>query len=102
MDPYFAAPKMAWLRRSLDLPPGGDVVVTTIDAWVNYRLAGAYATDLSTASRTQLLDGESLQWSERAAEIYGLPLGGPPRARALRRDARDHDRASVRRCPSPG
>ena len=34
----------------LDLPPGGDVVVTTIDAWVNYRLAGAYATDLSTAS----------------------------------------------------
>lgn len=78
VDPYFAAPKMAWLLRSLDLPPGGDVVVTTIDAWVNYRLAGAYATDLSTASRTQLLDGESLQWSERAAAIYGLPLGALP------------------------
>ncbi len=40
VDPYFAAPKMAWLQRSLDLPAGGDVVVTTIDAWVNYRLAG--------------------------------------------------------------
>ena len=78
VDPYFAAPKMAWLQRSLDLPAGGDVVVTTIDAWVNYRLAGAYATDLSTASRTQLLDGESLTWSSRAAEIYGLPLATFP------------------------
>jgi glycerol kinase len=73
VDPYFAAPKISWLRRRLDLPAGGDAVVTTIDAWVNYRLAGAYATDLSTASRTQLLDGESLQWSSRAAEVYGLP-----------------------------
>lgn len=74
VDPYFAAPKIAWLKRSLDLPAAGDVVVTTIDAWVNFRLTGAYATDLSTASRTQLLDGESLMWSERAAEIYDLPL----------------------------
>jgi glycerol kinase len=74
VDPYFAAPKIAWLLSSLDLPPGGDIVVTTIDAWVNFRLAGAYASDLSTASRTQLLDGESLQWSDRAAGIYGLPI----------------------------
>jgi len=78
VDPYFAAPKIAWLQRSLDLPAGGGVVVTTIDAWVNFRLAGAYATDLSTASRTQLLDGESLEWSERAAEIYGLPIATFP------------------------
>ncbi len=78
VDPYFAAPKLAWLQRRVDLPGGGDIVVTTIDAWVNFRLAGAYATDLSTASRTQLLDGESLQWSERAAGIYGLPLAALP------------------------
>lgn len=78
VDPYFAAPKIAWLRLALDLPDGGDVVVTTIDAWVNHRLAGVYATDLSTASRTQLLDGEGLQWSDRAAEIYGLPLASFP------------------------
>jgi glycerol kinase len=78
VDPYFAAPKIAWLQRSLDVAAGGDLVVTTIDAWVNFRLAGAYATDLSTASRTQLLDGETLLWSDRAAEIYGLPIGDFP------------------------
>ena len=78
VDPYFAAPKLAWLHRNADLPTGGDVVVTTIDVWVNFRLAGAFASDLSTASRTQLLDGERLQWSSRAAEIYGLPVGGLP------------------------
>ena len=102
VDPYFAAPKMAWLHRSLDLPPGGDVVVTTIDAWVNYRLAGRL--------RDRPVDGvahaaprrrEPAVVRARSRDLRPAP-GSLPRARALRRDARDHDRSSVRRCPSPG
>src|SRR6266851_1640642 len=37
LDPYFAAPKMSWLRRE----GGEDGVVTTVDAWLNRRLTGA-------------------------------------------------------------
>ena len=78
LDPYFAAAKMSWLSSRVDTAPGGDVVITTLDAYVNHRLAGAYATDLSTASRTQLLDAEHLEWSERAAGIFGLTTADLP------------------------
>ncbi|MGW0769023.1 FGGY family carbohydrate kinase [Streptomyces sp. NPDC002676] len=68
LDPYFAAPKLAWIRRHLTR----EGVVTTSDAWLVHRLTGAFVTDAATAGRTQLLDLDSAQWSPRALEIYGL------------------------------
>ncbi|MEU9449974.1 FGGY family carbohydrate kinase [Streptomyces sp. NPDC048277] len=68
LDPYFAAPKMAWIRRHLTR----DGVVTTTDAWLVHRLTGAYVTDAATAGRTQLLDLDRVQWSPRALDLYGL------------------------------
>ncbi|KUN23279.1 carbohydrate kinase [Streptomyces antibioticus] len=68
LDPYFAAPKMAWIRRHLTR----EGVVTTTDAWLVHRLTGAYVTDAATASRTQLLDLDRAQWSPRALDLYGL------------------------------
>ncbi|MEB3961431.1 FGGY family carbohydrate kinase [Streptomyces kunmingensis] len=68
LDPYFAAPKMAWIRRHLTR----DGVVTTSDAWLIHRLTGAFVTDAATASRTQLLDLDTADWSPRAVGLYGL------------------------------
>ncbi|MEU8953194.1 FGGY family carbohydrate kinase [Streptomyces sp. NPDC048518] len=68
LDPYFAAPKMAWIRRHRTRRG----VVTTSDAWLVHRLTGAYVTDAATAGRTQLLDLDTVQWSPRALELYGL------------------------------
>ncbi|MET8771809.1 FGGY family carbohydrate kinase [Streptomyces sp. NPDC004658] len=68
LDPYFAAPKMAWIRRHLTR----DGVVTTSDAWLVHRLTGAFATDAATAGRTQLLDLDRAEWSPRALGLYGL------------------------------
>ncbi|MBB5935511.1 FGGY family carbohydrate kinase [Streptomyces zagrosensis] len=68
LDPYFAAPKMAWLRRHLTR----EGVVTTSDAWLIHQLTGAFVTDAATAGRTQLLDLDSVTWSPPALEIYGL------------------------------
>lgn len=70
VDPYFAAPKMTWLKRNYQLPT--DAVISTIDAFVNYRLTGRYATDFSTASRTQLLDPRTLRWSTTACNAYEI------------------------------
>jgi glycerol kinase len=74
VDPYFAAPKMTWLRRE----QGEEGVVTTVDAWLNQRLAGAFVTDAATASRTLLLDLETTTWSEEACSIFGLEPEGQP------------------------
>ncbi|AQS66370.1 FGGY family carbohydrate kinase [Streptomyces pactum] len=68
LDPYFAAPKMAWIRRHLTR----EGHVTTSDAWLVHRLTGALVTDAATASRTQLLDLDRAEWSPRALELYGL------------------------------
>ncbi|GHC74976.1 FGGY family carbohydrate kinase [Streptomyces flavofungini] len=68
LDPYFAAPKMAWIRRHLTRRG----VVTTSDAWLVHRLTGAFVTDAATAGRTQLLDLDSVTWSARALGLFGL------------------------------
>ncbi|MEU6994189.1 FGGY family carbohydrate kinase [Streptomyces sp. NPDC046465] len=75
LDPYFAAPKMAWIRRHRTRQG----VVTTSDAWLVHRLTGAYVTDAATAGRTQLLDLDDVQWSPRALELYGLEAERLPR-----------------------
>jgi glycerol kinase len=69
LDPYFAAPKMTWLRENVTR----DGVVTTTDTWLLRRLGGArYVTDAATASRTMLLDLDAAAWSARACEAFGI------------------------------
>jgi glycerol kinase len=68
LDPYFAAPKITWLREHLT----GDGVATTTDAWLVARLTGAFVTDAATASRTLLLDLDRVDWAPAACEAFGV------------------------------
>ena len=68
LDPYFSAPKMRWLRDHLTT----DGVVTTTDTWLVHRLSGAFVTDLSTASRSLLLDVDEANWSGELLTLFGL------------------------------
>jgi glycerol kinase len=68
LDPYFSAPKMAWIRQNLTT----DGVVTTTDTWLIHRLCGAFVTDVSTASRSLLLDLDTVTWSPELLELFGL------------------------------
>ena len=74
LDPYFAAPKMTWLRRNVT----ADGVVTTSDAWLLHRLTGSYVTDVTTASRTLLLDLGTRAWSDGACAAFGLDAADLP------------------------
>ncbi len=74
LDPYFAAPKMTWLRENVTR----DGVVTTTDAWLLGRLGAAYVTDAATASRTLLLDLDAVRWSDRACAAFGIDPGTLP------------------------
>lgn len=68
LDPYFSAPKMAWIRRNLTRAG----VVTTTDAWLLHRLCGAFVTDTSTASRSLLLDLDTADWDDELLTLLGL------------------------------
>ena len=74
LDPYFSAPKLAWVREHLER--GG--VVTTTDTWLVHRLTGAFVTDASTASRSGVLDLAATAWSPRAQALYGLEAEAMP------------------------
>ena len=68
LDPYFSAPKMAWLRANVTRAG----VVTTTDTWLVHRLCGAFVTDVSTASRSLLLDPDTATWDAELIELFGL------------------------------
>ena len=68
LDPYFSAPKMAWLRRHITT----EGVVSTTDAWLVHQLVGEFVTDASTASRSLVLDVDSVSWDAELLGLFGL------------------------------
>ncbi|MEV8631930.1 FGGY family carbohydrate kinase [Streptosporangium sp. NPDC051023] len=68
LDPYFSAPKMAWLRRNVT----GEGVVTTSDAWIVHHLTGEFVTDVSTASRSLVTRLDDAEWDAGLLELFGL------------------------------
>jgi glycerol kinase len=84
LDPGFSAGKLRWL---LDAVPGGaeraadgDLCAGTVDSWLLWNLSGGreHRTDISNASRTQLMDLEAGAWSPRLAEAFGVPIAALP------------------------
>jgi glycerol kinase len=77
LDPYFSAGKLAWLLEHdtavSRAREAGSLRMGTVDAFLTDRLAGRYATDLSTASRTQLLAVGGRDWDEELLSAFGVP-----------------------------
>ena len=75
LDPYFSAPKMAWLRRHVET--GG--VVTTSDTWLLHQLTGEFVTDATTASRSAAVELGAQNWSAELLAMFGLDGERMPR-----------------------
>jgi glycerol kinase len=72
-DPYFSATKLEWLLRRTDVPPSM-LAFGTIDSWLVWKLTGGsvHVTDATNASRTMLLDLDSLEWDDELLELFGV------------------------------
>ena len=68
LDPYFSAPKMAWLRRNVTR----EGVVTTSDSWLVHQLTRAFVTDATTAGRSLVTDLDTTGWDRELLELFGL------------------------------
>src|SRR5512144_2360849 len=77
-DPYFSAAKLAWLLRHNDdvkrALEEGRLRMGTVDSFLCDRLGAGFATDASTASRTQLHALGTPGFSERLCEIFGVAI----------------------------
>ncbi len=85
---YFSAGKIQWL---LENTPGlraaaerGDALAGTIDSWLVWNLTGggAHITDVTNASRTMLMDLQSLTWDDELLSFFGIPRAMLPEIRS--------------------
>ncbi|GAA5057741.1 glycerol kinase GlpK [Nocardia callitridis] len=79
---YFSGGKLKWI---LDNVPGvraaaenGDAIFGTADTWVLWNLTGGprggnHVTDVTNASRTMLMNLETLQWDDELLALFGVP-----------------------------
>ena len=77
--PYFSASKIHWLLNNVaavqEAKARGDLRVGTIDSWLAWNLlGGAHITDVTNASRTMLMNLETLSWDPELLEIFDIPV----------------------------
>ena len=82
---YFSGPKIRWL---LDHIPGlqaraeaGEVLFGTMDSWLLWNLCGRHVTDVTNASRTLLMNIETLDWDDGLLSMIGVPRAMLPEIR---------------------
>ena len=88
---YFSGPKIKWILDNVDgvraRAESGDVVFGNIDTWVIWLLTGgpdggAHVTDVTNASRTMMMNLETLDWDDEILGILGVPRTMLPEIRA--------------------
>lgn len=78
LDPYFSGTKLEWLFENVEgareRARRQELAFGTIDSYLVWRLsAGAvHATDVTNASRTLLMDLETLRWDASMLELFGI------------------------------
>ncbi len=77
LDSYFSASKLGWIlehvEQAASLARSGKLRLGTTDAFFLDRLCGRYVTDITTASRTSLLNLETGKWDEELCRLFGVP-----------------------------
>lgn len=88
LDPYFSGTKMHWiLQNNPDakaLARKGQLCFGTIDSFLLWKLTGGevHATDVTNASRTQLMDLSTRQYHPEMLKLFGLKEEMLPRIHA--------------------
>ena len=79
---YFSGPKIKWILDNVEgvraKAEKGEVLFGNIDTWIIWNLTGGpeggeYVTDVSNASRTMLMNLETLDWDPDMLEVMGIP-----------------------------
>jgi glycerol kinase len=86
LSTYFSGPKIAWILEHVDgareRAEAGELAFGTIDSWLLWNLTGEHVTDATNASRTLLMDLETLDWHEPSLELMGIPRALLPAIRS--------------------
>ncbi|WP_448336331.1 glycerol kinase GlpK [Bellilinea sp.] len=87
---YFSGPKIKWILDNVagvrEKAEKGEVLFGNIDTWVIWNLTGGpqggvHVTDVSNASRTMLMNLETLDWDDEILQLMGIPRAMLPAVR---------------------
>src|SRR6202045_4851618 len=87
---YFSGGKLQWILENVDgvreAAQNGDAVFGTTDSWVVWNLTGGpdggvHVTDVTNASRTMLMNLETLDWDDELLSFFGIPRAMLPEIR---------------------
>ena len=87
---YFSGPKVKWILENVDgvreAAERGDAIFGNIDTWIIWNLTGGpdggkHVTDVTNASRTMLMNLETLDWDDEIVNIMGIPKSMLPEIR---------------------
>jgi glycerol kinase len=79
---YFSGGKVQWILENVDgvraAAERGDAVFGNTDTWLLWNLTGGvdggvHVTDATNASRTMLMDLETLDWDDELLGFFGIP-----------------------------
>jgi len=85
---YFSGFKIRWILNNVngarELAEAGDLLFGNIDSYMVWKLTGGtnggiHITDVTNASRTQLMDLHTLNWDEAQLKLFGIPKAVLPR-----------------------
>ncbi|MET0499005.1 MAG: glycerol kinase GlpK, partial [Steroidobacteraceae bacterium] len=84
MASYFSGLKLRWLLDNVpharERARRGELCFGTVDSWLVWHLTGGlHVTDVTNASRTQLMNLASLQWDEQMLQAFDIPPEVLPR-----------------------
>jgi glycerol kinase len=88
VDAYFSASKIKWILDHVEgartRAEKGELCFGTIDSWLLWNLTKGqvHVTDVSNASRTMLMNLQTLQWDGELEKIFGIPGNMLPQIRS--------------------
>ncbi|XVU29447.1 glycerol kinase GlpK [Actinoplanes sp. CA-054009] len=103
---YFSGGKIQWILENVDgvreAAERGDAIFGNTDSWLLWNMTGGvdggrHITDVTNASRTMLMDLESLQWDDELLSFFSIPRSMLPEIRP----SSDPDTYGVARWPGP-
>ncbi len=79
---YFSGLKIRWILKNIhgaqEAAEAGELLFGTVDSFLVWKLTGGaddgiHVTDVTNASRTQLMNLKTLDWDAEMLEVYGIP-----------------------------
>jgi glycerol kinase len=91
LSTYFSGLKIRWMLKNVprarELASAGDVLFGNIDTFLVWHLTGGpnggiHVTDVTNASRTQLMNLDTLSWDQEILDAFGVPQAMLPQIRS--------------------